>query len=757
MTTRTFVIRYWDEEVDLNDILLFRAEIPVDSEYLNTELFLEAELKFVDFGSLKEKEISGYVTEFKENPDLLQKVSTAKFKICQSAQMLKEYFPVCFDRQYFCQFHCTLHSTLLNYQFKKKYVVSKKPVKENIHFKDVREYLFKDKFGQQCDDVDLIKTNQIYNGYLNVMEQAHKRLNMYFKKVINEWFSDEQKAKFGKHIQTEALKHPHDANYEEDANFGHLEKVDSNVDLFSSIDSDDQEESKSLIKKKSNIAPTRPKGDEEEIKIDNLIIDNSPQPHNNHDAVLTPSMTYEDISVNDEFQEHHDEADKVEGINDKIIVEPINILLTKDKKFMSKKIPILPEKADFLKTNAFEDLMNSKQLSKVWRKIIKTIQMEPRFLIENLRMDYEVRHMEKIGKCIFFSTIETENFATPIEENLVEIHQELVKNRISQNYHLNMDTIHIQDLEIWKKPESHPILFEECLRKTDYIPPEPTKKLLEDNDFQDFEYEDYYRGCHLFVLVHGFQASSIDMKLLKNSISTVHPEAIFLLSKKNENETEGDIEEMGVRLAAEVEEFIEQYCPGSSLGRLSFIAHSMGGLITRSALPYLEKFKGLMTTFMTLGTPHLGYMYYNSSRLVDAGMWVLKKWKKSISLEQMCMTDASDPKDTFLYKLSQKQGFEWFKNVLLASSFEDMYAPFDSARIQICSKALKDITKGNIYIQMASNSLSRIEVECLYRVDVNFMISKNVLFNSPRAAHIQFLENKFFMNMLVFRFKDFFE
>lgn len=247
------------------------------------------------------------------------------------------------------------------------------------------------------------------------------------------------------------------------------------------------------------------------------------------------------------------------------------------------------------------------------------------------------------------------------------------------------------------------------------------------------------------------------MKLLKNSVSMIHPEAIFLLSKKNENETEGDIEEMGVRLAAEVEEFIDQYCPGSSLGRLSFIAHSMGGLIVRSALPYLEKYKHLMYTYMSLSTPHLGYMY-NSSKIIDAGMWVLKKWKGSISLRQLGMTDHSDPKETFLYKLSQKPGLEWFKNIALTSSFQDLYAPFDSARIQICSKATRDTSKGNIYIQMATNLLNKLEIECLYRVDVNFMISnKNIDTFIGRAAHIQFLENKFFMNMLIFRFKEFFD
>ena len=359
-----------------------------------------------------------------------------------------------------------------------------------------------------------------------------------------------------------------------------------------------------------------------------------------------------------------------------------------------------------------EDLNKiSKQVKKVWGKIIQSIQYEPRFLIANLKLDYEAKSMEKIGQSIFLSTIETDDFDSPVEENLLEIHQDLLRTREERGYHLDLDDVLVQDKEIWKKPASHPIIFEECLRKKDYVPIEPLNKhILQENDFQDFEYEEYYRGCHLFVLVHGFQGSSIDMKLLKNSISMVHPEAIFLLSKSNENKTEESLEEMGVRLAAEVEEFIEQYCPGSSLSRLSFIAHSMGGIMVRAALPYLEKFQKLMYSFITLSSPHLGYMY-NSSKIIDAGMWVLKKWKGSQSLRQIGMTDHSDPKKTFLYKLSKKPGLEWFKNILLASSFQDGYAPFDSARIQICSKAKKDTAKGNIYIQMAKNLLNKLEIE----------------------------------------------
>lgn len=139
----------------------------------------------------------------------------------------------------------------------------------------------------------------------------------------------------------------------------------------------------------------------------------------------------------------------------------------------------------------------------------------------------------------------------------------------------------------------------------------------------------------------------------------------------------------------------------------------------RAALPYLEKFKDKMHGYLTLCTPHLGYMY-KSSKIFNAGLWVLKKWRKSTCLQQLSMTDHKEIEKTALFELSKSEGFAWFKHIILVSSFQDQYAPFDSARIQICSDAAKDIVKGNAYIQMVNNLLSNIPLEVLYRLDVNF-------------------------------------
>jgi hypothetical protein len=125
------------------------------------------------------------------------------------------------------------------------------------------------------------------------------------------------------------------------------------------------------------------------------------------------------------------------------------------------------------------------------------------------------------------------------------------------------------------------------------------------------------------------------------------------------------------------------------VSKISFIGHSLGGLIVRAALPFLAEFGAMFFTFLTLSSPHLGYMS-SSGKLFDAGMWVIKNWRKSVCLTQLSMTDQQNPQDACLFRLSQMPGLEWFKNIVLCCSYQDKYAPFDSARIQICKQTIEN-------------------------------------------------------------------
>ncbi len=80
------------------------------------------------------------------------------------------------------------------------------------------------------------------------------------------------------------------------------------------------------------------------------------------------------------------------------------------------------------------------------------------------------------------------------------------------------------------------------------------------------------------------------MRNLRNQIAEAYPDSVILLSSANENNTDGDIMEMGERLAYEVKQYIQFSCNEVKVDKISFIGHSLGGLIVRAALPFLAEY-----------------------------------------------------------------------------------------------------------------------------------------------------------------------
>lgn len=88
------------------------------------------------------------------------------------------------------------------------------------------------------------------------------------------------------------------------------------------------------------------------------------------------------------------------------------------------------------------------------------------------------------------------------------------------------------------------------------------------------------------------------------------------------------------------------------------------------------------------------------------GMWFMQKWKKSGSLLQLSLRDASDPRRSFLYRLSERSQLHHFKHILLCGSGQDRYVPLHSARLELCKAAAKDTSLlGQAYREMVSTRL----------------------------------------------------
>ncbi|XP_031820530.1 protein FAM135A isoform X5 [Sarcophilus harrisii] len=256
-------------------------------------------------------------------------------------------------------------------------------------------------------------------------------------------------------------------------------------------------------------------------------------------------------------------------------------------------------------------------------------------------------------------------------------------------------------------------------------------------------------GIHLIVCVHGLDGNSADLRLVKTYIELGLPggRIDFLMSERNQNDTFADFDSMTDRLLDEIIQYIQIY--SLTISKISFIGHSLGNLIIRSVLtrPRFKYYLNKLHTFLSLSGPHLGTLY-NSSALVNTGLWFMQKWKKSGSLLQLTCRDHSDPRQTFLYKLSKKTGLHYFKNVVLVGSLQDRYVPYHSARIEMCKTALKDKQSGPIYAEMIQNLLLPV----LQSKDCN-LIRYNVINALPntadsligRAAHIAVLDSEIFL------------
>ncbi|NXI59735.1 F135A protein, partial [Chloroceryle aenea] len=256
-------------------------------------------------------------------------------------------------------------------------------------------------------------------------------------------------------------------------------------------------------------------------------------------------------------------------------------------------------------------------------------------------------------------------------------------------------------------------------------------------------------GIHLIVCVHGLDGNSADLRLVKTYIELGLPggRIDFLMSERNQNDTFADFDSMTDRLLDEIIQYIQIY--NLTLSKISFIGHSLGNLIIRSVLtrPRFKYYLSKLHTFLSLSGPHLGTLY-NSSALVNTGLWFMQKWKKSGSLLQLTCRDHSDPRQTFLYKLSKKAGLHYFKNIVLVGSLQDRYVPYHSARIEMCKTALKDKQSGPIYAEMIQNLLLPVlqNKECnLVRYNVINALPNTADSLIGRAAHIAVLDSEIFL------------
>lgn len=242
----------------------------------------------------------------------------------------------------------------------------------------------------------------------------------------------------------------------------------------------------------------------------------------------------------------------------------------------------------------------------------------------------------------------------------------------------------------------------------------------------------------LVFLVHGLDGKSDNMLNLRSFLRVHHPDTIFYASISNEELTNEPISILGERLAKEIKSYITDNFSESSL-RISFIGHSMGGLIIKAALPHLSEYSHFFWTYMSICSPHLGCG--SSNFLVNAGMGFLKKLKGSDSLREISLGDD----DRFLSKLGDCSEMGWFKNIIMACNYEDGYVKHPSAKI-LHKHDSSDLETTS---EITRNFYKRIKAKNICKIGVLMPNSSKGLDRFiGKQPHMELLENQFLARLV---------
>lgn len=390
------------------------------------------------------------------------------------------------------------------------------------------------------------------------------------------------------------------------------------------------------------------------------------------------------------------------------------------------------------------------QIFELWSRYMVQVGQNMSVVHPLLQHEREARQTRLWNESIFRETLPIEECMVPSESmgNKSEAHTTVAETLRSSEYYRNLDPLLIDDISPMNTNDTQPIIFEQrYLRQEEPAGPEaapgaePGRPMGATPD-----------RPHLIVFVHGFLGNSYDLRLMRNHLAILFPHFDFFMSTANEEATLDSIEDMGHNLAEEVRNHIVS--KHLAIERISFMGFSLGSVIIRSALtdPALRPYIPYLYTYLSLSGPHCGFLF-NPSFVVDSGMWVMKNWKKSKSLQQLSLGDHPDKRDTYIYQLSQQPGLSHFKHVLLLSSMQDRYVPSHSARIEMCAAALGAANDdSDVYYSMVRGLLEPLmhSDTLLLRIDVSFGIKKMNLDSAiGRTAHILFLESAPFLRMFV--------
>lgn len=497
--TRAFCIRFKHEEIPMNEVCQFRAEIDTDKygDYVDTVFYMETKLHFLRF-----KFHNGATVKFverlaQEERDQIKVVSTQTFKLTGCVKGMTEYIPTTFKGVYFSVAHGILHSALIDFKWREQLLLS---IENDM-----------DDSGTYVETVTQLSAQE-YETLMYKYSYTPPRLQEYL------------------------LGHEKDF-YEIRYNKSTLEDL---FDVFISPLIQNWENLKRtyetlLIEEKESIfANTKPltkiesKCPELEFcgaKHWKQYADREDKKHSESDKENQP-LEREQA----DFHEDSDEEGNLDVGDEDDVIQKVYSVVDNPKEF-------------FLNYNELKSTFVERVYSKNANSLVKNIEAEinvlagqiiqcnydllmligtaPEDIREYFRFKHCARIKERVEDSVFRSNIKTDDFVISGEDDSRELYKIMAEKRRSNVYEELLDDLPVEDMTNLTH-DTTPVMVEEVYEK------EEDSKSSSKIARPTLRNRNYRDGLHLFVLVHGFQATHIDMQEIKNHIAMIVPNSVFL-------------------------------------------------------------------------------------------------------------------------------------------------------------------------------------------------------------------------------------
>ena len=183
--TKSFLVRYFDESVRIEEIIYFRSEIEIAKNMNETDFKLTVDLLFTDLNGQVAVE---QALEAAKQPLQYEKVSSASFTLKFPSTFQSVYLPIVFDNNHCCIINSVVHYLILDYKFRPFFLGRPVDISEGLalsifcsNHKSGREY------------IGSSQTDSTYNKFMTPLSKTYSRLREYYLSILSKCLTEAQR------------------------------------------------------------------------------------------------------------------------------------------------------------------------------------------------------------------------------------------------------------------------------------------------------------------------------------------------------------------------------------------------------------------------------------------------------------------------------------------------------------------------------------------------------------------------------------